>query len=117
MASVLAVYGTCQTGCNTAWVVCCAAAGGVAGTFTGGVGLAPGLVLCGTHQGACMMACAAMSGIAGVTEVGTAVATSGAAGAAVTTAGTGLLGMGMAGMAGVAGVAGVAVLVVGSYVL
>ena len=28
-------YAICQTGCNTVWVACCAAAGGVAGVTTG----------------------------------------------------------------------------------
>jgi hypothetical protein len=34
MATALAAYGICQTGCNTAWVACCSALGYIAGTFT-----------------------------------------------------------------------------------
>ena len=42
-------YGICQTGCNTVWVACVAAAGGVAGVSTGGAAV----------PGVCMAACVA----------------------------------------------------------
>ena len=52
-------YGICQTGCNTVWVTCVAAAGGVAGVSTGGVGTPVAIVACNTAQGICMAACVA----------------------------------------------------------
>lgn len=73
--AALATYGLCQTGCNTAWVGCCAALGYTAGTFTMGGGVPAALASCSAAQGTCMMSCAAMTGLVGVaTSVGTAAA-------------------------------------------
>ena len=52
-------YGVCQTGCNTVWVACVAAAGGTAGVSTGGVGVPAAILACNTAQGVCMAACVA----------------------------------------------------------
>ena len=52
-------YGICQTGCNTVWVACVAAAGGVAGVTTGGVGVPGSVLACNAAQGVCMAACVA----------------------------------------------------------
>ena len=52
-------YGICQTGCNVVWVACVAAAGGVAGVSTGGVGVPPAILACNVAQGVCMAACVA----------------------------------------------------------
>merc|ERR1711962_1565893 len=57
----LATYGVCQTGCNTAWVACVAAAGGVAGVSTGGAAVPAAILACNVAQGACMAACAGMA--------------------------------------------------------
>ena len=57
----IAVYGVCQTGCNAAWVPCVAAAGGIAGVVTAGVGIPAAVIACSVAQGACMAACAAMA--------------------------------------------------------
>ena len=38
--------GICYTGCNTVWVACVAAAGGVAGVSTGGVGVPAAIMAC-----------------------------------------------------------------------
>ena len=72
MAAPIVVYGVCQTGCNLAWVACCAAAGGVAGVAAPAA-ILPAMAYCAAQQGVCMDACAMMSGIAGVAEVGVAV--------------------------------------------
>ena len=52
-------YGICQTGCNTVWVACVAAAGGVAGASTGGAGVPAAILACNAAQGVCMAACIA----------------------------------------------------------
>ena len=52
-------YGICQTGCNTVWVACVAAAGGTAGVSTGGAGVPAAIVACNAAQGVCMAACIA----------------------------------------------------------
>ena len=52
-------YAICQTGCNTVWVACVSAAGGVVGVSTGGVGVPAGILVCNAAQGACMAACVA----------------------------------------------------------
>lgn len=62
--SAFASYGACQTGCNTAWVSCYAAAGLVAGTVTAGAAIPAAAAACNTAQGVCMAACAKMAGIA-----------------------------------------------------
>ena len=49
----------CQTGCNTVWVACISAAGGVAGVSTGGVGVPAAIQACNAAQGVCMAACVA----------------------------------------------------------
>jgi hypothetical protein len=36
MAGAMATYAACQSGCNAAWVACCAALGYTAGTVTAG---------------------------------------------------------------------------------
>ena len=53
------VLGICQTGCNTLWVVCVSAAGGVAGVFTGGAAIPAAILACNAAQGECMAACIA----------------------------------------------------------
>ena len=50
-------YGICQTGCNTVWVACVAAAGGVAGVSTGGAAVPASILACNAAQGTCMTAC------------------------------------------------------------
>ena len=81
------LYGVCQTGCNTVWVACVSAAGGVAGykdismndkwpknkiyfswyfcasarVSTGGAGVPAAIVACNTSQGTCMAACAGVT--------------------------------------------------------
>jgi hypothetical protein len=82
MAAALATYAACQTGCNAAWVACCAALGYTAGTYTAGSGVPAALATCSAGQGTCMAGCAAMAGLTGVAEVG---ATAAAAGTAVAT--------------------------------
>lgn len=62
--SAIAGYGVCQTGCNGGWVMCVAAAGGIAGVSTGGVAVAPAILACNVLQGICMAACAGMTLIA-----------------------------------------------------
>jgi len=57
----VATYGLCQTGCNTAWVACVAAAGGTAGVTTAGAAVPAAIAACSLAQGACMTACAAMA--------------------------------------------------------
>jgi hypothetical protein len=57
----LAAYGLCQTGCNTGWCACVAAAGGVAGVSTGGAAIPAAILACNVLQGTCMAACAAMA--------------------------------------------------------
>ena len=53
------VLGICQTGCNALWVACVAAAGGVAGVFTGGAAVPAAILACNAAQGDCMVACIA----------------------------------------------------------
>merc|ERR1712179_324753 len=53
-------YGACQTGCNTVWVACVSAAGGVAGVSTGGAGVPAAILACNTANGVCMATCAAL---------------------------------------------------------
>jgi hypothetical protein len=84
MAAAIATYGVCQTGCNAAWVACCAALGYTAGTFTGGSALPAALATCSTQQGVCMAACAAMAGVAGVAEAATVTTAAAGVGAAAT---------------------------------
>lgn len=55
----LSAYEICQTGCNTVWVECVAAAGGTAGVSTGGVGVPAAILACNAAQGTCMVACVA----------------------------------------------------------
>ena len=57
----LAGYGICQTGCNVVWGACVAAAGGVAGVSTGGVGVPAAILACNAAQGVCMANCAAVA--------------------------------------------------------
>jgi len=57
----LAGYGLCQTGCNAVWTACVAAAGGVAGVSTGGVGVPAAILACNAAQGLCMGSCAAVA--------------------------------------------------------
>ena len=52
-------YGICQTGCNSVWVACVAAAGGTAGVTTGGVAVPAAILACNTAQRVCMEACVA----------------------------------------------------------
>ena len=52
-------YAICQTGCNTVWVACVSAAGGVAGVSTGGAAVPAAILTCNAAQGACMAACVA----------------------------------------------------------
>jgi len=52
-------YGICQTGCNSVWVACVAAAGGVAGVSTGGAGVPAAIMACNAANGVCMAACVA----------------------------------------------------------
>ena len=52
-------YAICQTGCNTVWVACVAAAGGTAGVSTGGVAVPAAILACNAAQGTCMAACVA----------------------------------------------------------
>ena len=52
-------YAICQTGCNTVWVACVAAAGGTAGVSTGGAAVPAAILACNTAQGTCMAACVA----------------------------------------------------------
>ncbi|KAI8094960.1 uncharacterized protein B0P05DRAFT_524115 [Gilbertella persicaria] len=54
-----ALYGLCQTGCNTLVVACYAAAGFVFGTITAGAGTPLVILGCNSAQGVCMAACAA----------------------------------------------------------
>ena len=53
------VLGICQTRCNTLWVACVSAAGGVAGVFTGGAAIPAAILACNAAQGECMAACIA----------------------------------------------------------
>ena len=53
-------YGLCQTGCNTVWVACCAAAGTTAGVATGGLAVPAAVLACNIAQGSCMAICAAI---------------------------------------------------------
>ena len=52
-------YGICQTGCNSVWVACVAAAGGVAGVSTGGAGVPASILACNAANGVCMAGCIA----------------------------------------------------------
>ncbi|PAA85965.1 hypothetical protein BOX15_Mlig019107g3 [Macrostomum lignano] len=54
-------YGICQTGCNTVWVACVTAAGGVAGVSTGGTAVPAAILACNAAQGVCMAACASVT--------------------------------------------------------
>ena len=47
-------YGICQTGCNTVWVACVTAAGGVAGVSTGGTAVPAAILACNAAQGTCI---------------------------------------------------------------
>ena len=38
--------GICYSGCNAVWVACVAAAGGVAGVTTGGIGVPAAILAC-----------------------------------------------------------------------
>ena len=57
----IAGYGICQTGCNTVWVACVAAAGGTAGVSTGGIAVPAAILTCNAAQGVCMASCAAIA--------------------------------------------------------
>ena len=81
MAGAMATYAACQTGCNAAWVACCAALGYTAGTVTAGSAVPAALATCSTGQGTCMAGCAAMAGLTGVAEVGATAAAATATGA------------------------------------
>ena len=52
-------YGSCQTGCNTVWVACVAAAGGTVWVSTGGAGVPAAILACNAAQGMCMASCVA----------------------------------------------------------
>ena len=52
-------YAICQTGCNTVWVACVAAAGGTAGVSTSGAAVPAAILACNAAQGTCMTACVA----------------------------------------------------------
>lgn len=49
----------CYTGCNSLWVACVSAAGGVAGVSTGGAAVPAAILACNAAQGTCMAACIA----------------------------------------------------------
>ncbi len=51
--------GICYSGCNTLWVACVAAAGGVAGVTTGGLAVPAAILACNAGQGICMASCVA----------------------------------------------------------
>ncbi len=51
--------GICYSGCNAVWVACVAAAGGVAGVSTGGLGVPAAILACNAAQGVCMASCVA----------------------------------------------------------
>ena len=51
-------YAACQAACNTAWVACVAARGGVAGVATLGRGVPAAVRACGSAQGRCKATCA-----------------------------------------------------------
>jgi len=55
--------GICYTGCNALWVTCVAAAGGVAGVATGGIGVPAAILACNAGQGVCMGACIVALGL------------------------------------------------------
>ena len=55
----LLAYGICQSGCNSLWVACVAAAGGTAGVTTGGAAVPAAILACNVGQGTCMAACVA----------------------------------------------------------
>ncbi|PAA57328.1 hypothetical protein BOX15_Mlig004286g2, partial [Macrostomum lignano] len=57
----VASYGVCQTGCNTVWVACVAAAGGVAGVSTGGTAVPAAILACNAANGVCMAGCASVT--------------------------------------------------------
>ncbi|KAL7411518.1 hypothetical protein BDY24DRAFT_342943 [Mrakia frigida] len=50
-------WGICQTSCNGGYVLCCASAGAVAGTFSLGLGVPAALATCSAIQGTCMALC------------------------------------------------------------
>ena len=52
-------YAICQTGCNTAWMACVAAAGGVAGVSTGGAAVPAAILACNAAHVVCMAGCVA----------------------------------------------------------
>lgn len=51
--------GICYSGCNAVWVACVAAAGGIAGVSTGGLGVPAAILACNAAQGVCMASCVA----------------------------------------------------------
>jgi hypothetical protein len=59
-------YATCQTGCNTIWVACYAAAGAVAGTVTAGAATPAVILGCNGALGTCMAACWVATAGAGI---------------------------------------------------
>ena len=59
LLTAMASYGMLQTCCNTVWVACIAAAGGVAGVSTGGVAVPAAILACNVAQGLCMAGIAA----------------------------------------------------------
>ncbi|KAH9917906.1 uncharacterized protein BXZ73DRAFT_105426 [Epithele typhae] len=56
-----ALYGICQTGCNTLAFACYAGAGFTFGTVTAGLGIPAVIVGCNTALGTCSAACAAVT--------------------------------------------------------
>jgi len=49
--------GLCYTACNTVWVACVSAAGGIAGVSTGGAAVPAAILACNAAQGTCMGIC------------------------------------------------------------
>lgn len=66
LLTALGTYATCQTGCNTVWVACYAAAGAVAGTVTAGAATPAVILGCNGALGTCMAACWAATAGAGI---------------------------------------------------
>ena len=66
LLAALGAYATCQTGCNTIWVACYAAAGAVAGTVTAGAATPAVILGCNGALGTCMAACWVATAGAGI---------------------------------------------------
>lgn len=56
LAAIVSVPG-CYSICGSAWAICYAAAGLVAGTVTGGLGAPASAIACNAGHGACMKGC------------------------------------------------------------